>query len=38
MTIEQQNLSVTQVLQHYELKSRNGMANCAFHDDKTPSM
>lgn len=31
-------LSIGQVLSHYQLKAdRNGMLNCPFHDDKTPS-
>ncbi len=33
-----QKLSIKQVLHHYQLQPKNGMINCPFHEDKTPSM
>ena len=41
MTIPQikQQLSIEAVLNHYNLSpNRNGLLNCPFHDDKTPSL
>ena len=33
-----QNLSLSQILQHYGLKPKNNMLNCPFHEDKTASL
>ena len=31
-------LSFSQILQHYQLKPKNNMLNCPFHEDKTASL
>ena len=31
-------LSIKEVLEYYQIPIKNGMTNCPFHDDKTPSM
>lgn len=33
-----QNLSLQEILQHYQLKPKNNMLNCPFHEDKTASL
>ena len=40
MTIEEikENLSIHQVLEYYQIRPKNGMISCPFHEDKTPSM
>lgn len=32
------NLTLSQILQHYQLKPKNNMLNCPFHEDKTASL
>jgi DNA primase len=32
------NLTLSQILSHYGLKSKNNMLNCPFHEDKTASL
>lgn len=40
MTIEEikENLSIHQVLEYYQIRPKNGMISCPFHEDNTPSM
>ncbi|TWP31534.1 toprim domain-containing protein [Apibacter muscae] len=40
MTIQEikQNLTIRQVLEHYQIQVKNNSCCCPFHDDKTPSM
>ncbi|TWP30773.1 hypothetical protein ETU09_00200, partial [Apibacter muscae] len=32
------NLTIGQVLEHYQIQVKNNSCCCPFHDDKTPSM
>ncbi|PQL93791.1 CHC2 zinc finger domain-containing protein [Apibacter adventoris] len=40
MTITEikQHLSIKEVLEHYQIRPKNGMINSPFHEDRTPSM
>jgi DNA primase len=38
ISLIKQNLTLSQVLQHYGLKPKNNMLNCPFHEDKTASL
>lgn len=38
ISLIKQNLSLSQILQHYGLKPKNNMLNCPFHEDKTASL